>query len=93
MTMQTDVKAKNLTATAAASVGPCRVKSVYFVSPAGGGSVSFKNGGSSGTELIKLDAPAAALGTHVLLPGEGVWFTQDPYVTITTVTSVTFFYG
>lgn len=91
--MQTDVKAKNLTSTAAAEVGPCRIKAVYFVSPAGGGSVSFKNGGSGGTELLKLDAPAAAAGNQVDIPGEGVRFTSDPYVTITTVTSVTFFYG
>ena len=91
--MQTDVRAKNLTSTAAAGVGPCRIKAVYFVSPVGGGSVSFKNGGSGGTELIKIDAPPAVTGTTVDIPGEGVRFTADPYVTITSVTSVTFFYG
>lgn len=93
MGMQTDVKAKNLTATAAASVGPCRIKGIYYVSPVGGGSISIKNGGASGTELIKIDAPAAVGSQNVLIPGEGVLFLQDPYVTITTVTSVTFFYG
>lgn len=91
--MQTDVKAKNLTSTAAASVGPCRIKGVYYACPAGGGSISFKNGGSGGTELIKIDAPAAASSQNVIIPGEGVLFSDDPYVTITTVASVTFFYG
>lgn len=93
MTMQTDVKSKNLTSTAAAAVGTCRIKGVYWVQPVGGGSVSFKNGGSGGTELIKLDAPAVVGSNYLLLPGEGVLFSADPYVTMTTVTSVTFFYG
>lgn len=88
MAVQTDVKAKNMTATGAAGVGRCRIKAIYFVGTTG--SVSIKNGGSGATELIKLDAGSA---NYLLLPGEGVQFTADPYVTLTTVTSITFFYG
>ena len=96
MAMQTDIKAVNMTASGAAGVGATRVKGIYFVNGATAGSVSFKEGGSSGTERIKIDAPANTTGngtTYLPLPGEGVLFRADPYVTITTVTSVTFFYG
>ncbi len=93
MTMQTDVKSKNLTATAASAVGKTRIKAVYWVSGATAGSISIK-AGSGGTELIKIDTPASAtvIG-YMLLPGEGVLFSVDPHVTLTNATSVTFFYG
>jgi len=96
MTMQTDVKAKNLTSTAASAIGVprARIRAVYWVSGAAAGSVSFKDGSSSGTERIKLDTPALATHTgYLIFPGEGVLFNADPYVTITNATSVTFFYG
>lgn len=95
--MQTDVKSKYISSTGASGVGlpRARVKGIYYVAGALAGVVSFKDGGSSGTELIKLDTPtAASSGTGmVIIPGEGVLFTADPYVTLTNVVSVTFFYG
>ena len=96
MAMQTDVKAKNLTVTGASGVGTTRVRGVYFVNGAQAGSVSFKDGGATGTELIKLDAPANTSGTgstYLPIPGNGVWFRDDPHVTLTQVSSVTFYYG
>ena len=96
--MQTDVKSKTLTGTGAAGVGGyrTRVKAIYYVAGANAGSVSFKDGGSSGTELINLATPANTTGTGsmtVLIPDQGVLFQADPYLTLTNVTSVTFFYG
>ncbi len=90
----TDVRAKNLTSTAAAAVGPCRVRAIYYVCGAATGSISFKNGGSGGAEVIKIDTPAGVTITGTVdPPSDGVWFTQDPYVTLTNITSITFFYG
>lgn len=94
--MQTDVKSKYMNATGASSVGlpRARIKAVYYMPTGTAGSVSFKNGGASGTELIKIDTPASATApTAILIPGEGVLFEADPYITLTNVTSVTFFYG
>lgn len=96
--MQTDVKAKTLSATGAAAVGGSRtrVKAIYFVNGATAGSVSFRDGGALGDELINVAAPANTSGTGstmIIIPGEGVLFKADPYVTLTSVTSVTFFYG
>ena len=60
MGFQFDVKSKNMTATGASGIGTprARVKAVYLVNGSTAGSVSFKDGGSGGTELIKLDTPA-----------------------------------
>lgn len=96
MSMTTDVKAKTMTSTGAADVGGARtrVRGIYYVASASAGSISFKDGGASGTELINVATPASATATgSVLIPSDGVLFQADPYLTITGVTSVTFFYG
>jgi hypothetical protein len=98
MGFQFDVKSKNMTATGASGIGTprARVKAIYLVNGTTAGSVSFKDGGSGGTELIKIDAPANTAGTGstvILVPGDGVRFEADPHLTLTNVTSVTFFYG
>ena len=91
MAMQTDVKAKNIVATGASGVGKCRIKAVYFVGTATG-SISIKDGGSGGTERLVLGSGVVG-NTHILFPGEGISYDGDPYITLTTVANVTFFYG
>ena len=98
MSIQFDVKSKTMTATGASGIGTprARIKSIYFVTGGSAGSVSFKDGGSGGTERINFATPASTTGTgamNVLVPGDGVVFQGDPYLTLTNVTSVTFFYG
>jgi hypothetical protein len=98
MGFQYDVKAKTMTSTGATGVGTprARIKAVYFVCGSLAGSVSFKDGGSGGTELLNFASPANTTGTgsvYVLIPFDGVRFEADPYLTLTNVTSVTFFYG
>ena len=90
----TDVRAKTLTSTAAATVGPCRVRAIYYVCGASAGSISFKNGGASGAELLNVATPGGVtISGTIDVPSDGIWFTQDPYVTLTDITSMTFFYG
>ena len=98
MGFQYDVKAKTVTSTGASGIGTprARIKGIYYVPAGTAGSISFKDGGSSGTELINLATPANTSGTgcmYVLIPNDGVRFEADPYITLTNVTSVTFFYG
>lgn len=98
MGFQFDVKAKTMTSTGASGIGTprARIKAIYYVPNGTAGSISFKDGGTGGTELINLATPANTLGTgamYVLIPGDGVRFEADPYLTLTNVTSVTFFYG
>ena len=97
MVMQTDVKSYYMTATGSSGVGGTRtrVKAVYYVSGASAGSVVFTNVDANGTTLIQFGTPTAANAGNgmVLIPGEGVVFSGPPYVTLNSVTSVTFFYG
>ena len=97
MGFQYDVKAKTMTSTGATGIGQprARIKAVYFVCESSAGSVSFKDGGALGTELLKFDTPvSSATGyLYALIPNDGVRFEADPYITLTNVTSVTFFYG
>lgn len=94
---QYDVRAKTMTSTDATGVGQprARIKAIYYVAGTAG-SISFKDGGASGEEKILLATPASTAGngsTYVLIPGDGVVFKDDPYLTISGPTSVTFFYG
>ncbi len=98
MGFQYDVKAKNMVATGASGIGTprARVKGIYAVLGNLVGSLSFRDGGAGGTELIKLDTPANTTGSgylYIIVPNDGVRFEADPDVTLTNVTSVTFFYG
>jgi hypothetical protein len=96
--MQTDVKAvyKNATGQlgiAAASGTRVRIKGLWMATPVGAGSVVIRDGSSTGTVLLQVDTAAAIFDANVFIPGEGILFQGDPHVTLTSVTSVTVFYG
>ena len=90
--MQTDVKNKYMNATGAAGIGTTRVKAVYLIATGTGGSAVFADG-QGGTTRLQLDTDTTSSGIYMLLPGEGVKFNNDPYVTLTNVASISFFYG
>ena len=101
MSMQTDVQVSvpltadgqftNQTPTA---LGRTRVKAVYIIPSGTAGSVVFKNGGASGTTVMTLNTVASATQpTYVLFPGEGVLFSTNVYGDVTSIGSVTIFYG
>lgn len=93
----TNILAVTKTATGAlGTTGRCRIKGIYYVVASSAGSISLKDGGSTGNELLNIATPANTAGTGVVsvwLPGDGILFQADPYLTLTNVTSVTFFYG
>jgi hypothetical protein len=97
MGFQFDVKAKTMDTTGAAGIGVprARIKSLYFVAGTAG-YISFTDGGSGGTERLRIATPPSTSGngsTSVLIPDDGIVFQGDPYLTISGPTSVTFFYG
>ena len=101
MAMQTDVLASvpltadgQFTNQATAALGRTRVKAVYIVPSGTAGSIVFKNGGASGTTVMTLNTVASATQpTYLLLPGEGVLFATNVYGDVTSIGSVTIFYG
>ena len=101
MAMQTDVLASvpltadgQFTNQASATIGRARVKAVYIVPAATAGSIVFKDGGASGTTVMTLNTVASATQpTYLILPGEGVLFSTNVYGDVTSIGSVTIFYG
>ena len=91
--MQTDVKNKHLNADGEIYAGPTRVKGMVITSTGGGeGTVAFKDGGASGTTKIEIDVPSSATFHNILVPGEGVKFDTNVYVTLTNC-YISVFYG
>jgi hypothetical protein len=96
MVMQTDVKMTHLNASGTVFAGRCRIKG-FVVCPTAGsaGTVVIKDGGSSGTAVIEFDITSNTNPNTFTfdVPGEGVLCSTSAYATITTVNSVTVFYG
>jgi hypothetical protein len=85
-----DVNSKRVTGTGALSIGRARIRQVVTTVSAAG-RITLTNG-NGGTTLIDLDFQAA--GTYdIFIPGTGVLFSNDPYVsTATNVTAATIFW-
>jgi hypothetical protein len=96
MTMQTDVKMTHLNASGAVFGGRTRIKG-FVVCPtaSSAGTIIIKDGGSSGRTVIEFDITSNTNPNTFTftLPGEGVLCETSAYATITTVNSVTVFYG
>ena len=94
--MQTDVKAAECAADASTTAfnGRARLKGMVVATPAAGGTLTVKDGGSSGTTRFSLVIPAGdATVVNVSIPGEGILFETDLYVTCPAGMPATVFYG
>lgn len=92
MSMQTDVKALELTATGEVIGRPARVKAIT-VSYAADATVELTDGGANGDLRWSFTAPPTTAGVvHVLLPAQGIRFYEDIYATIADCT-ITVVYG
>jgi len=94
--MQYDVKSAHTNASAALYAGRTRLKCVVFTVSNGSPTdhVKFYDNASaaSGTVLLELDSNHSC-GLSVLIPGEGVLFSNGIYCDIGDAASVTVFYG
>ena len=96
MAMQYDVKAATVVADGDAYASRTRVKGLVITPTAtSAGAVVLKDGGSTGTARLTINVDAGNTGNpfNVVIPGEGIVFDSSVYVDVTTVTSVTVFYG
>jgi hypothetical protein len=100
--MQTDVLASAVLTSdgvmndqAGNAIGRCRVKGIYIVPAAGAGSVTLKDGSTSGgSNRITVNTIANSTSTNwVLMPGEGILFRTGIYADVTDVASVMVIYG
>jgi hypothetical protein len=94
--MQTDVKMTHLNASGSVFGGRCRIKGIIVCpTAASAGTVVIKDGGSSGTTKIEFDITSNSNPNTFTfdVPGEGILCETNAYAVITTVASVTVFYG
>ena len=94
--MQTDVKAAACPANTSTTAfdGRARLKGMVIAIPAAGGTLTVKDGGASGATKFSLVIPSGdATVQNILIPGEGVLFETNLYVTCPADMTATVFYG
>jgi hypothetical protein len=75
-------------------IGRCRVKAIYIVPDTGAGQVVFRDGGSGGPVKITVTTLANSTSPdYILMPGEGLLFQENVYITPSTVISTMVIYG
>ena len=94
MSMQTDVSAANVSLSGTAVGYRTRVRGLVVAPGSANGSVTFKDGGSSGTTLMSFTTVANGEPFNIIIPAEGVLFETDVYVALAgTGTAAVVFYG
>ena len=91
--MNSEIGAKTLTSTGTIQSGRTRLLSIYYVGHASARTLTFKDGGGSGTQKLVITTPAgsAADQYQINMPLDGILFKTDMHLTISNVTSVTVF--
>ena len=92
MTMQSDVSAISLAASGDISAQRTRVRGLVIEPGASAGSVTIKDGGSSGTTKFTINTIAGGQAFPVIIPAEGVLCATSAYATLSNA-KVTVFYG
>ena len=93
MTMQYDVKAAHTEATGTMVSGRNRLKGYQCISGGTAGDIIFRDGGASGTILLRLNIGTGTQPIGLPIPGEGILFTTDIHVTLPATAKATIFYG
>ena len=93
MGMQTDVKAEHAEASGTLVSGRTRLKGYQLLSGGTAGDIIFTDGGSGGTERLRVNISNNLVPVSTTIPGEGILFTTDIYVTLPASAKITVFYG
>ena len=93
MSTLTNVFSAHANATGTIYAGPTNLGG-YQVKPGGtAGSIFLRDGGASGTVMMELDITTNTAVIATLLPGNGMRFSTDIYVTLPTGAALTIFCG
>jgi len=92
MAFMSDVQSTYLASSGNIFTGRTRVKGIYVV-PNTAGSIVIKDGGASGTQLLKIDTTAGGSAIYIFLPEDGLLCTTSSYAVLTGVNSATFFWA
>ena len=91
--MQTDVKSAHIETTGTLVTYRTRVRGYQLLSGGTAGDIIFKDGGSGGTERLRLNISTNLAPISTIIPGEGILFNTDVHVTLPTSAKITVFYG
>ena len=92
MAMQTDILATSLAASGTAFAGRTRVRGALIEPGGNAGTLTFKDGGASGTTKFTINTTANGESFSVVIPSDGILFQTDVYVALSNA-KVTVFYG
>ena len=89
------VKSAHTSATTATLfTGPFYLKGLTCLGTATAGTLVFRDGGSGGTVLLEIDVPGNSNNIQdTVIPGAGILFEKDRYLTQPTGYNTTIFYG
>ena len=94
MSTLTNIFSAHRDATGTLYAGPTNLAGYQLLSGGTAGEIVFRDGGASGTILMKVNIPATPTNPiSTLLPGNGIRFTTDIHVTLPTSAAVTIFCG
>jgi len=93
MSMQTDVKSAHIETTGTLVGYRTRVRGYQLLSGGTAGDIIFKDGGSGGTELLRLNISTNLAPISTIIPGEGILFRTNVHVTLPASAKITVFYG
>jgi hypothetical protein len=94
MSTLTNVFSAHRDATGTIYAGATNLAGFQMLSGGTAGEIVFRDGGSGGTVLLRLNIPANTNNpVSMLIPGNGIRFTTDIYVTLPTSAAVTIFCG
>lgn len=93
MSMQYDVKAAHTEVNATVVTGRVRVKGYQLISGGTAGDIIFTDGGAGGTERLRVNISSNLVPISTIVPGEGILFDTNVYVTLPASAKITVFYG
>ena len=73
--------------------GRARLKAYQAISGGTAGDIIFRNGGASGPILMQFNISTGVQPISLTIPGDGILFNTDIYVTLPASAKVTIFYG
>jgi hypothetical protein len=91
MSFASDISAVSKTATGQAVNGRTRLAGMYFTNTVTPATITLRSGGGSGTVLLTMTSPAAAGSQDMIIPDNGILFTDGIHITLSSaeITSVT----
>lgn len=85
MSFASDISAVSKTATGQAVNGRTRLAGLYFTHSATPATITLRSGGASGTVLLTITSPAAAGSQDLIIPDNGILFSDGIHITLSSV--------